>query len=230
MSPIQTLSRLVVTAAAIGALAGPTAAQDVAAVNAAAPAVGAVSPDGRAAQGPEAVVTTLQNALLTVMKRADELGFEGRYEYLQPVVAETFDVPFMASKSVGRHWNELTPEERADWQSKFTGYLAANYAGNFTGWDGESFEVVGEQEAPRDTRVVLTELHVPGGEDVVLNYRLRADADGRWRIIDIYLKGTVSELALRRSDFSTTLKDKGFAELSMAIDRKIDDLRKKGGG
>lgn len=180
--------------------------------------------------GPKQTVSTLQTALLEAMQRADELGFQGRYDLIKPVVGETFDVAFMGSKSVGRHWKKLSADEQAAWLAQFSGYLAANYAGNFKGWDGESFVMDGEQPAPRDTRVVLTTLKVPGSEDVILNYRLHQAADGQWRIIDIYLKGTVSELALRRSDFSTTLKDKGFSELTSAMDKKIDDLREKGGG
>jgi phospholipid transport system substrate-binding protein len=140
------------------------------------------------------------------------------------VVEQTFDLGFMGSKSVGRHWKKLSPEQQEQWIDKFTGFIVANYAGNFDGYAGESFETVGEQPAKRDTRVVLTELRVPSDDDVVFNYRLRETAEG-WRIIDIYLKGTVSELALRRSDFSSTLKEKGFPELTAAVDRKIVEFR-----
>jgi phospholipid transport system substrate-binding protein len=226
MSPTQSLTRVVTLAVLALAVAGAGHAQSMAAVESA-PPVAATQPS---AKTPTAVVATLQDALLNIMQNADSLGFQGRYEYLEPVVGETFDVAFMGSKSVGRHWKKLGPEEQSAWLAMFTGYLCANYAGNFKGWDGEAFEVLGEQPAARDTRVVLTKLVVPGGEDVDFNYRLRADEAGRWRIIDIYLKGTVSELALRRSDFSTTLKDKGFDELTVALDQKIADLRKKGGG
>jgi phospholipid transport system substrate-binding protein len=247
MSLIQGSRRLVVSlslAAFVGpfAVAGDAFAQALASVGSAPPAqAGADAPGGTATPSmlaaaqidtsvPSGVVTALQDALLHIMRNASQLGFQGRYDYLQPVVRETFDVTFMASKSVGRHWGQLGPEEQRQWLDKFTGYLCANYAGNFSGHAGENFELLGEQPADRDTRVVLTKLHVPKGEDVTLNYRLREESPGRWRIIDIYLKGTVSELALRRSDFSTTLKDKGFGELTVAVDRKIEDLRKKGGG
>ena len=175
------------------------------------------------------VVERLHSGLLEAMQNADELGFQGRFDLIRPVVEQTFDLNFMGSKSVGRHWKKLTPEEQALWLDKFTGFLSANYAGNFDGFDGESFETLGEEPAKRETRVVLTELRVPSSEDVVLNYRLR-DTQNGWRIIDIYLKGTVSELALRRSDFSSTLKQKGFGELAAAVDQKIQDLRNKGGG
>ena len=174
-------------------------------------------------------VERLHAGLLESMKEADELGFQGRFDLIRPIVEETFDLDFMGSKSVGRHWKKLTPEEKKIWLDKFTSFLAANYAGNFDGYDGESFQSLGEEPAKRETLVVLTELRVPSSEDVILNYRLRKTPRG-WRIIDIYLKGTVSELALRRSDFSTTLKARGFPELAAAVDKKILDLRNKSGG
>ena len=183
----------------------------------------------RAAESPSAVVEQLHAGLLESMKNADEFGFQGRFDHIRPVVEDTFDLAFMGSKSVGRHWKKLSPEQQEEWLDKFTGFIVANYAGNFDAYGGESFETVGEQPAKRDTRVVLTELRVPSDDDVVFNYRLRETAAG-WRIIDIYLKGTVSELALRRSDFSSTLKEKGFPELTAAVDRKIAEFQAKEDG
>ncbi len=230
MSPThsRTKTRRMAQLVVLAILTTPAAGQDLAVAQSAVKEGQAPAIPGSSA--PQTVVFTLQAALLQVMQQAEELGFEGRYELLEPVVAATFDVRFMGSKSVGRYWNKLDTAQQTVWLSKFAGYLTANYAGNFNQYDGESFEVLGEEASSRNTRVVLTRLNVPGGEAVVLNYRLREARPGEWRIIDIYLKGTVSELALRRSDFSTTLKDKGFEELTVAIDKKIADLRKKGGG
>ncbi len=177
---------------------------------------------------PKDVVNELHAGLLTTMQESSTLGFQQRFDQLKPVVSDTFDVTFMGSKSVGRHWNKLSAEEQQVWLDKFVSYVTANYVGNFDQYDGESFEVLGEEEAQRDTRIVLTRLNVPGGEDVIFNYRLRMTPQG-WRIIDIYLKGTVSELALRRSDFTTTLKNKGFPVLASTVDQKIANLRKESG-
>ena len=178
---------------------------------------------------PKEVVNELHAGLLDTMKKSKDVGFQERFENLKPVVSETFDVTFMGSKSVGRHWNKLSPEEQQLWLDKFVSYVTANYVGNFNQFDGESFEILGEQEAQRNTRIVLTRLNVPGGEDVIFNYRLRMTPQG-WQIIDIYLKGTVSELALRRSDFTTTLKKKGFPVLASTVDQKIANLREEAGG
>ena len=192
-------------------------------------AVGAPQP-GHAVrpETPRAIVEALHATMLEAMKKADKLGFDGRYALLEPVIARSFDLQFMASKCVGRHWKKLTEDERELWLGRFSRLTTSNYAGRFNGYKGEHFETLGEKAAAHSTRVVLTRVVVPGDDDVSLNYRLKHGSDG-WRIIDVYLKGTVSELALRRSEYSTTLKRDGFAKLTAAIDRKIADLRAKGG-
>jgi phospholipid transport system substrate-binding protein len=207
-------------------------AQDLAAVARLAEAPTAVASDAAIDQptrAPIEVVETLHGALLELMKQADDLGFEGRYDRIEPVVADVFDLGFMGSKCVGRYWKKLSPEEQALWLTKFGNLVAANYAGNFDRYDGETFETLGEEPGARSTRVVLTRVVVPKEDDVILNYRLR-EIDGEWQIIDVYLKGTVSELALRRSDFSAALKKDGFAKLTVAVDEKIASIREKNGG
>ena len=52
--------------------------------------------------------------------------------------------------------------------------------------------------------------------------------NGDWRVVDVYLDGTVSELALRRSEYSSALKREGFDELVGSVETKIADLKSKG--
>ena len=77
-----------------------------------------------------------------------------------------------------------------------------------------------------DTMIVRTRLIDPGDEDVELNYRMHRTAEG-WKIIDVYLDGTVSELALRRSEFSGIVKRESFDALIAALDAKIAKLSSK---
>lgn len=168
-------------------------------------------------------VEKLHMALIEIMEGADTLGYQGRYDQLAPAVNETFDLPFMASKSVGRHWKSLDDADKARWNDVFVRMITANYAGRFSAFSGEHFETLGEEAAINNTRVVLTRLVVPSDDDVQLNYRLR-EIDGEWRIIDIYLNGTVSELALRRSEYSAVLKREGFEKLIDTLDDKVKEL------
>jgi phospholipid transport system substrate-binding protein len=172
---------------------------------------------------PGSVVDRLHATLLGVMKEADDLGFEGRRERLSPALRSLYDIPFMAEKSVGRHWKTTGEEEREQLLEIFTQFTIANYAGNFDGYSGQTFETLGEEESTHGTMLVRSRLVDPGGETTQLNYRLRP-VDGEWKIIDVYLNGTVSELALRRSEYSSLIKREGFDSLIVALNQKITDL------
>lgn len=205
-----------------------TLAQNVAAIDPGGEATPAVAVEAPAESGaPTAMIEKFHTGLLQIMKDAKTLGFEGRIDRLAPLMRETFDLDFMASKTVGRHWKKLSDEEKARWAETFARFTTANYAGRFTGYTGEEFVTLGVEDAARGTRNVLTKIVVPDGEDVQLNYRV-IERDGVWKVIDVYLNGTVSELALRRSEYSSALKREGFDYLMASIENKIEDLREKG--
>jgi len=170
-----------------------------------------------------AVVERLHAVLIEVMKEAEPLGYQGRYDRLSSVVQELFDLPFMAEKSVGRHWKTASPEDQQILVRTFARYSIANYAGRFHGYSGQQFETLGEEPSIRGTRLVRTQLIDPNDENVKLDYRLRA-TDGAWKIVDVYLNGTVSELALRRSEYSSLIKREGLEALLAALDERIESL------
>jgi phospholipid transport system substrate-binding protein len=58
---------------------------------------------------------------------------------------------------------------------------------------------------------------------VQLNYLLRG-GEGRWRVVDIYLGGTVSELASRRADFTALLREGGAERLVAELRRRTGAL------
>jgi phospholipid transport system substrate-binding protein len=175
------------------------------------------------AESSTGVVERLHGVLLGVMQEAEKLGYQGRHDRLAPVVPELFDLPFMAEKSVGRYWGEADADDRQRLVAVFSRYIVANYASRFDGYDGQQFETLGAEPSARGTMLVRTRLVDPAGENVGLDYRLR-DAGGQWRIIDIYLDGKVSELALRRSEYSSLIKREGFEALLAALDQRISEL------
>lgn len=172
---------------------------------------------------PEQVVGKLHEELLGVMKSAHELGYQGRFDRLRPVLDELFDIPFMAKKSVGRYWKNVGPADRERLLATFGRFTVANYAGRFSDYSGQQFETLKVEPSTHGTTLVHTQLAEPGGDVVHLNYRLRP-VDSGWRIIDVYLNGTVSELALRRSEYSSLIKREGFEALISALDERIADL------
>jgi phospholipid transport system substrate-binding protein len=179
------------------------------------------------ASSPVPTIEAFHAGLLAIMKDAKTLGFQGRIEKLEPLMGRTFDLEFMASKTVGRHWASLSAADQKRWAETFSRFTTANYAGRFTGFSGEQFVTLGVEDAAHDTRLVLTKIVVPGDEDVELNYRVM-QKDGGWKVIDVYLNGKVSELALRRSEYASALKRDGFDQLVVSVETKIANLKSKG--
>lgn len=184
-----------------------------------APASGLAATPGSASHAVESLHETLTGA----MKDAESLGYRGRFDRIAPAVQSYIDQEFMATKSIGRYWKKLTEDERKRWLKTFANLTVANYAGRFTGYSGEHFTLDGEQDAPHDTKLVKTTLVLPDDDDVTLNYRLHETETG-WKIIDIYLNGTVSELSLRRSEYSSKVKREGFEMLIAAVEKKLADF------
>ncbi|MFQ5957880.1 MAG: ABC transporter substrate-binding protein [Alphaproteobacteria bacterium] len=170
------------------------------------------------------VVESLHDSLLAVMKDADALGFEGRRDRLAPVVAESFDMALIARGSTGRHWKTFDAEQQKRLVEKLMDLTIATYASRFDDYAGEKFRVLSQEPAPRDTVLVSTRLVKSDGEEIEINYLLRP-TDAGWRIVDVYLKGVYSELAVRRSVYTSLIKRGGLKGLITAIDDKIADFK-----
>lgn len=182
-----------------------------------------VRADDAAVAEASAVVRGFTDAMLATLKEAETVNFDGRYAHLVPAVEKAFDIDFMSEKSLGDVWATLKPEQKTQWRQLFLKYTASNYASRLNKFSGQSFEQVGQEPGPSDTLMIQTKVIDPGAENVDLNYRLRKTEAG-WKIIDIYLKGTVSEIALRRSDYVTVAKSQGFEALVTHLGKKIADM------
>ncbi|HEV2673502.1 MAG TPA: ABC transporter substrate-binding protein [Aliidongia sp.] len=176
-----------------------------------------------AAPGPSAEVQAFYDVLLGNMKNAEALGAKGRYAKLEPVIQSTFDVPFMSRLSVGSLWGQLKPEQKQEVAKAFGRYITATYATQFDGYSGEQLKVIGEQQIKHGT-LVRSQIVKSDGEAISINYVLH-DNDVRWQIRDIYLAGTISQLATRRSEFSSILRGEGGIEkLVGVLNQKADAL------
>jgi phospholipid transport system substrate-binding protein len=179
--------------------------------------------EARAAADPTEVVEGLNTALLDTMKNADSLGVKGRYEKLLPIVKRTFDVGYMTRLSVGRLWADMNPDQRRRAMAAFRRYVAINYAVQFDGYSGEIFKVLGKQQVKHGT-IVRSQLVKPDGETVDINF-LMHDNDSAWQVRDVYLSGSISQLATRRSEFTAVLRSGGIEALIATLDKKVADLR-----
>ena len=171
------------------------------------------------------VVERFQNQLIEVMKQGKQLGFQGRYDKLDVAVKESHDLPKIARIVVGKHWEELTTEQQTKLEAAFSQLSISAYAHNFKDFSGESFSFVSEEETGRGGVVIHTNLNIPGEKDVKFDYMMKKKDDS-WEIINIIADG-VSDLALKRSDYTSVLNREGFDALIAKINEKIESYAKQ---
>jgi phospholipid transport system substrate-binding protein len=178
---------------------------------------------GADSASPSEVIRRIDDTLIGVMREAKDLGFAGREERLAPVMNESFDFPFMAAVSVGRHWRKLDDAQRKRLVDTFARMSVATFAARFDGYSGEHFEVKGEQPGPRSAVLVRNDLIKSDGEAVPINYLLR-QRQGEWRVVDVFLDAKYSELALKRSEYSSVIEKDGLEALLASLEDHIKKL------
>ena len=178
----------------------------------------------RAADSPNAVIQRFYDALLSVMKEAKHLTFDQRYQRLAPVITATFDLGLTSRLSVGPDWTKLSPDQQKRFSDALTRYTISTYANRFDDFNGERFEVDPNPVANPNGTVVQTKLVKSDGDKVTLNYLMRQGAGG-WQVIDVYLSGTISELATRRSEYAGVLQSSGADGLIKLLEDRIAALR-----
>lgn len=190
-------------------------------------AVAALSPSGLAADAAPAVqaIQTFYDTLLSAMKQAKELGFSGRYAKLEPAIRRAYNLPLTVRLSVGPEWEKLTSEQQKELTDAFSQFTIATYASRFDGYSGERFDVDPKTTPVSGGVIVNTKLVQTDDKPVTLNYLMR-QGDNGWQIIDVYLSGTISELATRRSEYTTVLRRDGPQGLITLLQRRVADLRK----
>jgi phospholipid transport system substrate-binding protein len=158
------------------------------------------------------------DTLVDTMKHGKELGLKGRYEKLKPAVEQAYDIADMTKFVVGPSWTTISADDQKALQAAFERMTIANYAKNFDEYGGEKFTVDPAVQAVGADKRVMSKL-VTGNQTIPFNYRLR-QTGGSWKILDVYLNGSISELATRRSDFGATVSTGG----ASALIKKINDL------
>jgi phospholipid transport system substrate-binding protein len=167
------------------------------------------------------VVLIFQDELLSIMKQGEELGFKGRYQKFEPAIVKSHDLAKVARIVVGKEWKGFSEEQKQKLTDVFSRLSIASYAHNFKSYSGESFEYLSEDETARGGRIVHSVFVLPKDKNVKFDYMLKEKA-GKWLIINVIANG-VSDLALKRSEYTSILKREGFEALIAKISEKIDN-------
>ena len=172
---------------------------------------------------PSAVVRQFQSGLLSVMKDADRLTVQERYERLVPLIEESYHLGTMIRVASSGYWTQTTDDQKHRLLSAFKRMGGTTLATLFSGYSGESFDVLGERPGPQETVIVASQVVRPEKPPIAINYVTR-QFGGRWYVIDVILDNSISELTVRQSEYRAVLQKGGIEALISLLDGKANEL------
>ena len=170
---------------------------------------------------PAAVITELHAGI--VAAAADSTSVEARYAKLEPLVARTHDLPYVAELSIRRYWAGLSDDERQRFMTAFSRLSVMTYASRFGTVTATTFEISGSEDAGSGRVQVHAAINRASEPDVSLDYMLH-ETDGSWKIINILADG-VSDLALKRAEYSRLLGTGTIEDLIAELESQTEELR-----
>ena len=175
------------------------------------------------ADSPAATINTFDSAVLSIMKAGRQTPFKQRYEMLAPAVERTFDLETILRNSVGLSWSQLSPDQTASLLDTFRRYTIASWVANFDSYSGEQFQVSSDLRRVGADVVVPSYLVARDGTKTELSYVMRQAPSG-WKVVDVLADGSISRVAVQRSDFRSLLTSGGVTALQASLQRKISSL------
>ncbi|MGD0104232.1 MAG: ABC transporter substrate-binding protein [Rhodopila sp.] len=183
-------------------------------------------PNALADSSPDAAATIKQFnvALLAAMQAGGRTDFNHRFQALASAVDRAFDLRTVLSVSVGLGWASLSQDQQGRLLDAFRRYTVVSYVANFDSYAGQTFTVSPEMRSLDADRVaVKSRIRPLKGDATELDYVMKRTPSG-WKVVDVLAAGSISRVAVQRSDFRRLLSQGGGDALLASLQRKTFDL------
>lgn len=141
------------------------------------------------------------------------------YNNILDLIRNTYSVEKMISMIVGKVWKQTPMEKQIEMRQVFEEYITKNYIKRFKKMKNITFQISEINEIQKNYMIVKSILKIEDSDNVKIDYLLSNDGKS-WKIFDILLAGSVSEIATKKSEFRAFIKNGN-------IDKLIEALRKK---
>ncbi len=141
---------------------------------------------------------------------------------LKKTISTIFDYNEMAKRSLGKHWNQLTPEDKKQFADLFAALLENSYAGKIESYNNEQIVYVKEQ-LDGDHAEIRSKVVTAKRDEFTLDYRMNSH-NGKWMVYDVVVEG-VSLVSNYRSQFSRVITASGYGGLIKKLEVKNSELK-----
>lgn len=157
--------------------------------------------------GATTFIQKLGNEAISTFSRRD-LSRQQALSSFTRLLNDGFDVPYIGRWVLGRYWNAATPQQQQEYLRLFERLIVDTYANRFLEYSGETFKIAGTRPAGDRDTMVQTQIIRPSGPPVQVEWRVRQQAEGRFKIIDVVVEG-VSMGVTQRSEFASVVESRG---------------------
>ena len=133
------------------------------------------------------------------------------------LIDHTYDSEKMLKLIIGADWKKLESEKKKELIIAFKKYISQNYLKRFSKIKEVSFENEEKEKISSGLFLIKSNLVIKK-ENISIDYLLSFNKNS-WKIFDVLLDGSISEIATKKSEFRTFIKEK-------KIDSLIDALEK----
>ena len=131
------------------------------------------------------------------------------------VINRTYDAEKMLKMIIGADWKNQENEKKKELIIVFKEYISKNYLKRFSKINDVSFSNEKKEKISSDFFLVRSNLIIKQ-EKISIDYLLHLK-DNTWKIFDVLLDGSVSEIATKKSEFRIYIKEKKIDELIEAL-------------
>lgn len=175
-----------------------------------------VSP-ASAQETPEQFVERTSNDALVIL-RDKAMERKVRIDRLETLLQERSDFTTIGKLVLAANYRQFSDPQKKEFEFLLRRYLTNTYGNQIDNYANETVEVTGGRAEARGDYTVLTKLKRPSGEDILVDYRLRA-VEGGWRLIDVIGEG-ISLVSNLRSQFGEILTQGGPEKLLKTLREK----------
>jgi len=127
--------------------------------------------------------------------------------FLDQEIAPYFDFDYMARWAGGRLWQEMTPQQRREFEGQLQQRFLGTLAQRLGGYGGQQVRVMRARQGRNNEVTVDVAVMNPGSYPSRLKFRFYPSRDG-WRIFDVSANGS-SAVMYYRQYFSQKMRRQG---------------------
>ena len=161
-------------------------------------------------------VNILHQALLKIHKNKITNS-----EFLK-IVESSYNVEKMISAIIGGRWKNISDQNKDRLQKSFRKYIAKNYISQFRKIKNPEFRNIEEKKIGEKYWLINSKL-ILTNEEIKIDYLLTFE-NNQWKIFDILLAGSISEIATKKSEFQKHLADGNYEVLIKKLENTKNEI------